>query len=63
MKLVLRNKALEELESAYQWYESQKKGLGYEFLEVVVLSHRGSFPVSRARRSLPAAVVVHTRPV
>ncbi len=33
--LVFRSEALEELDEAYNWYESQQPGLGDEFLEYV----------------------------
>ena len=31
-KLIIRPEAEEELNQAYQWYESQRKGLGDDFL-------------------------------
>jgi plasmid stabilization system protein ParE len=35
MKIVYTDRANEELDAAVAWYESKRKGLGFEFLESV----------------------------
>jgi plasmid stabilization system protein ParE len=35
-KLILREKALSEIEEAFNWYEAQQTGLGEKFLEAIL---------------------------
>ncbi|MEP7170157.1 MAG: type II toxin-antitoxin system RelE/ParE family toxin [Bacteroidota bacterium] len=48
-RLVLREKALTEIEEGYNWYETQQTGLGEKFLDAilsyakVILKNPGSF--------------------
>src|SRR6266513_2135945 len=50
--LIVRDKAIAELENAYQWYERQRKGLGEIFLDTVrkcnreISEHPGTFKVT-----------------
>lgn len=50
-KIVLDNKAIEEIDDAFSWYESQKSGLGmdfmverYDYLDVITQSPQ-LFPI------------------
>jgi hypothetical protein len=51
MQLVIRPAAALDIEDAYDWYESQRPGLGEEFLAALtstrnrVFEHPRSFPV------------------
>ncbi len=31
-KIILENRAIQEIDDAYNWYESQKRGLGMDFM-------------------------------
>ena len=38
MKLLYTDRAKEDLDMAFEWYEKQRRGLGFEFLDCVELS-------------------------
>jgi len=38
MKIVYIDRAREELDAAVAWYESKRKGLGFEFLDSVEMA-------------------------
>lgn len=46
MNLRYTDRALSELSSAFEWYESQRRGLGFDFLDSIEVSIRNiiSFP-------------------
>ena len=50
-RVVVRPAAAEDIEDAYQWYESQRPGLGAEFLAALraardrVIEHPEAYPV------------------
>jgi len=60
MDVILREAAIDDIDEAYEWYESRRRGLGDEFLAALVavreriLEYPEGFPVLRrdTRRAL-----------